>query len=107
MTHWHRLGERCSCGHLSVPARFYADGATQEQAEAAYLGFLKENMPERWAKLTKSTVPSRPITSKHKNLDEVRAVLRVTKKCVTCNTEYAGRGKECGRCRTKRSRAKR
>lgn len=51
MACWHRLGERCECGHLTVPARFYADDATHEQAEAAYLGFLKENMPERWAKL--------------------------------------------------------
>lgn len=49
--HLHRLGERCRCGHLTVPARFYADGATHEQAEAAYLGHLKEHMPERWAKL--------------------------------------------------------
>lgn len=58
MTCWHRLGERCECGHLSVPARFYADDATQKQAEAAYLGFLKENMPERYEKLAICEEPS-------------------------------------------------
>jgi len=52
--HFHRLGERCSCGHLTAPCRFYWQNGkelNQEKAEAAYLGFLKENMPERWAKL--------------------------------------------------------
>ena len=53
--HWHRLGERCECGHLTAPARFYKDA---EQAEAAYLGFLKEHMPELWRKLATCEEPS-------------------------------------------------
>ena len=36
---WHRLGERCGCGHVGVPARFYV-GGTQKQAEARYMEFL-------------------------------------------------------------------
>lgn len=47
---WHRLGERCQCGHLTVPARFYKD-ATHKQAEAAYLAFLEEHMPRLHEKL--------------------------------------------------------
>lgn len=47
MNHWHRLGERCECGHVTTPARFYEyddktgkDGRTQAQAERAYLDWL-------------------------------------------------------------------
>lgn len=57
MTHWHRLGERCECGHLTVPARFYAD-ATQEQAEKAYLAHLEEVNPALWEKLAIHEEPS-------------------------------------------------
>jgi hypothetical protein len=40
--HWHRMHERCWCGHLGVPSKFYRykDGkqvGTQGEAEAAYL----------------------------------------------------------------------
>lgn len=54
MTHWHRLGERCWCGVLTAPARFYWNGdkeLSQEKVEAAYLEWLKEHKPERYKKL--------------------------------------------------------
>ena len=97
---WHRLGERCECGHITVPARFYADGANQKQAEVRYMEFLEAN-PEAAARM--------------RQIEDVRAtreypaVLQgcVTGKCVTCGRDYSGRGKECGACRVKRSRAKR
>lgn len=61
MSHWHRLGERCSCGHLTAPARFYWKNekeVSQEQAEKAYLDYLKENMPERYEKLVRNEIPN-------------------------------------------------
>lgn len=64
MACWHRLGERCECGHLSLPARFYADDATHEQAEKAYLGFLKENMPERYEKVSRKAIYEEPSVEK-------------------------------------------
>lgn len=42
-TRWHRLGERCECGHVTVPARFYWVGdkeQTHEKAEERYMEFL-------------------------------------------------------------------
>lgn len=41
---WHRLGERCECGHVTIPARFYWIGdkeQTHAKAEERYLEFLK------------------------------------------------------------------
>ncbi len=39
--HWHRLYERCWCGRLTVPAKYYdAKGNTQEDAEKAFLASL-------------------------------------------------------------------
>lgn len=56
----HRLGERCHCGHLTLPARFYWEvkndkvvEVSQEEAEQAYLEHLKEHVPERYEKLQK------------------------------------------------------
>jgi len=43
---WHRVGERCPCGHLSVPGPFYAydptrkTERTQKEAGGAYLEWL-------------------------------------------------------------------
>lgn len=81
---WHRLGERCECGHVTVPARFFKDDATQEQAEVRYLAHLEVEKPERYERLT---VPSRPITRKHKNLGEVEASLRQRERPHTVNNE--------------------
>lgn len=72
----HRLGERCECGHLTVPVRFYwkeQKEVTHEKAEAAYLEHLREHMPKLYEKLVES---SRPITRKHKNLGEVEEALQ-------------------------------
>lgn len=60
--HWHRLGERCWCGHVTVPARFYLDAnakptLSQEQAEGAYLSWLETNNPALFAKLSPVTKP--------------------------------------------------
>ncbi len=43
--HWHRLYERCWCGFLGVPSKFYEykEGkqvSTQNQAEEAFLAFV-------------------------------------------------------------------
>ena len=61
---WHRLGERCRCGHLTAPAGFYWEAKgdkmvelTQGQAEKAYLEHLKEHMPERYEKLVRYEIP--------------------------------------------------
>lgn len=58
MACWHRLGVRCECGHLIVPAHFYwetEDGkqveVSHEEAEAAYLISLKGVDPALWEKL--------------------------------------------------------
>lgn len=77
-TRWHRLGERCQCGHVTVPAQFYKE----KKPEEAYLAFLEENMPELHEKLC---VPSRPITSKYKSGAEVRAALRKRERPHTTN----------------------
>lgn len=84
MSHWHRSGERCWCGHLTAPARFYWNGdkeLPQEKVEAAYLEWLKEHKPERYKKLA----VSRPITRKHKNLAEVEEALRKRERPHTAN----------------------
>lgn len=47
--HWHRLHEKCWCGHLGVPSKFYEydekgrQTNTQVEAEAAYLTDLKSD----------------------------------------------------------------
>ena len=47
--HWHRLYERCWCGYLTVPAKYYTyddkgiQTNTQAQAEKAYLASLGAN----------------------------------------------------------------
>ena len=65
MTCWHRLGERCRCGHVTLPCRFYWASKgdkmvelTQEQAEQGYLEHLKENMPKLYEKLATYEEPS-------------------------------------------------
>lgn len=97
--HYHRLGERCRCGHVTLPARFYWEmkgekivEVSQEKAEQAYLEHLKERMPKLYEKL-------RPVTPPVSEEP-------VTKTCYSCGGDYSGHGKECGRCRTKRSRSK-
>ena len=59
--HLHRLHERCWCGFLTVPARFYEyDGKgrqlnTQEQAEADYAAVLPlEQQPETVTTVTQN-----------------------------------------------------
>lgn len=60
--HFHRLGERCRCGHLTLPARFYWETkndkvteVSQEKAEQSYLEHLREHMPDLWEKLNNQT----------------------------------------------------
>ena len=60
-TKWHRLGERCECGHLTVPARFYGE-LTHEKAEEAYLAYLEQANPELWGKLVTKSVTKPPVT---------------------------------------------
>ena len=91
---WHRLGERCECGHVTVPARFYADDATQKQAEARYMAFLEEHMPELHEKLT-----SRPITRKYKTGAEVRAKLE--KESRSGKSSHGGKRVGAGRPKSK------
>lgn len=55
---WHRYGERCICGYLSVPSPFYAaEGKqgdkdfkerTHEEAEKAYLEWLGSDERPEW-----------------------------------------------------------
>lgn len=59
--HWHRLYERCWCGFLAVPAKYYTydkgiQTNTQAQAEKAYLASLGRTDIPRTEKANKRTV---------------------------------------------------
>jgi len=56
-TRWHRLGERCECGRLTIPTRFYyketgqkihghavIEDLSHDKAEAAYLELRGERL---------------------------------------------------------------
>jgi hypothetical protein len=90
---WHRLGERCECGHIGTPARFYGPTGDypQDKAQAAYLEWAKAEMPELYAR-------TKPVTSAC-DIPEP-----VTKTCDTCGHSFAGHGRQCPRCRKARSR---
>lgn len=86
---WHRLGERCECGHITVPARFYWDGKEigHDKAEAAYLDWLEAENPALWRKLAKPF--KKPVT-------ETRNVAKPVTVCLA-DVEPSHRCEECGR----------
>ena len=55
--HWHRLFERCWCGYLTVPAKYYDDKGrqanSQEDAEKAFLASLS---PEQRTEIDRTVV---------------------------------------------------
>lgn len=133
--HWHRLGERCECGHVTVSARFCRDKTcgislekvvskadrtksdilgdiSHEKAEARYLEFLKDNIPELHERLNRPG-PSwdprarrEPVTPPVSVTEPVTSNNPEEKTCDTCLRRFSGYGKECPACRKKRSRVK-
>ena len=105
---WHRLGEKCKCGTTTAPARFYWDddrkAITQAQAEAAYVEWaLKNDILIRGLQHTPATqqhIATHPVVS------EVATHPVDATHCNTCGKEFAGRGRECSTCRSRRSRQK-
>ncbi len=85
--HWHRLYERCWCGYLTVPAKYYTydekgQTNTQAQAEKAFLASLPAN---------KGSLQ----TSANKALQ--------TDNCA-CGRKARPRGTDCWKCYRERSR---
>lgn len=102
---WHRLGERCECGFIGTPARFYlADyggGPTQEEALAAYLKWAKEAMPELYARLAANKVQTanKAVVSEVANTDPAADV------CTVCNQRPCRpRGTTCWKCYRERAK---
>ena len=91
--HWHRLYERCWCGYLTVPARYYTydekgiQTNTQAQAESAYLKEMSVIVPQ---------------AVKHE------VVKQAMLNSCECGNEIKGRGKKCPACyqRAYRERSK-
>jgi len=78
--HWHRLYERCWCGYLTVPAKYYEykDGRqtnTQAQAEKAYLESVE------------------PVTQ------HGVTPMENIKVCNGCGKQFSNRGATCNACR--------
>ncbi len=86
--HWHRLYERCGCGYLTVPTKYYTyddkgiQTNTQKQAEAAFLagGVDRDTeMLERYG--VKHEIVKQPVLN-----------------TCECGNEIKGRGKKCAAC---------
>jgi len=92
---WHRLGERCECGFIGTPARFYlkdyGGGETQEEAQGAYLKWAAENGV--LISGLQHTIATQPPVQRGD-----------ATQCRTCGKENSGRGTECPTCRSRRSR---
>jgi len=103
---WHRIGEKCEgCGYIGVPGRFYLEsyggGPSQEEAEAAYIKWAREN-GVMIKGLSQVDVTGGSMSQVLVTENEVSQV-SVTG-CTTCGREFEGHGRECPACRKRRSR---
>lgn len=111
--HYHRMGERCWCGYLSVPSRFYVKSyqevklknktrvepvlCGQEEAEAAYLAWLRTG-PEH-------VNPPVMAELSHPGPAKKDVPPSMSHPCATCGADKDYKGRECYGCRKKRQRS--
>jgi len=99
---WHRLGERCECGRITAPARFYHQEGQelhQDQVEAAYI---------KWAAVNGITIRGmQQVSATGRSLQQEIATESggaTGRVCCTCGRGFEGHGRECSNCRSRRSR---
>lgn len=124
--HWHRLGERCWCGHLALPGWCYVSGwdekkktsalISHEKAEERYLRWLASSEKPEYVNPPVMEeirgVQRRPVETSKKSVRQEKALSpaaaeeegagvtqEVLKTCNACNKPLHNRGKVCNACR--------